>query len=94
MWVLAPQSLDTVRDDLARALTLANGVPVYALSAAECAAIEIVYRLYEDLCGQPDAELRPAALDAVIPPESKGLQKWNFLGKMNEEISNEDKQIR
>jgi hypothetical protein len=29
----------------------------------------------------------------VIPPESKGLQKWNFLGKMNEEISNEDKQI-
>ena len=29
----------------------------------------------------------------VIPPEIKGLQKWNFLGKMNEEISNEDKQI-
>jgi hypothetical protein len=33
------------------------------------------------------------ASQAVIPPEIKGLQKWNFLGKMNEEISNEDKQI-
>ena len=22
----------------------------------------------------------------VIPPESKGLHKWNFLGKMHEEI--------
>ena len=32
-------------------------------------------------------------LHRVIPPEIKGLQKWNFLGKMNEEISNEDKQI-
>jgi hypothetical protein len=29
----------------------------------------------------------------VIPPEIKGLRKQNFLGKMNEENSNEDKQI-
>jgi hypothetical protein len=29
----------------------------------------------------------------VIPPEMKGLEKYNFLGKMNEENSNEDKQI-
>jgi hypothetical protein len=29
----------------------------------------------------------------VIPPEIKGLHKYNFLGMMNEEISNEDKQI-
>ena len=29
----------------------------------------------------------------VIPPESKRLYKQNFLGKMNEEILNEDKQI-
>jgi hypothetical protein len=29
----------------------------------------------------------------VIPPESKGLRKWNFLGKMHEEILNEVDQI-
>ena len=29
----------------------------------------------------------------VFPAESKGLHKWSFLGKMNEEILNEDKQI-
>ena len=27
------------------------------------------------------------------PPESEGLHKQNFLGTMNEEIPNEDKQI-
>ena len=30
---------------------------------------------------------------SVIPPESKGLHKWNLLAKMNEEIPNEDKPI-
>lgn len=30
-------------------------------------------------------------LTRVIPPESKGLDKLNFLGKMYEEILNEDK---
>lgn len=31
---------------------------------------------------------------AVIPPPgSRGLHKWNFLGKVNEEILNEDKLI-
>ena len=30
---------------------------------------------------------------SVIPPEVKGLDKQNFLGKMHEEILNEDKQI-
>jgi hypothetical protein len=34
-----------------------------------------------------------AAADPVIPPESKGLRKWNFLGKMHEEILNEVDQI-
>ena len=29
----------------------------------------------------------------VIPPESKGLHKWNFLAKVSEEILLEDKQI-
>jgi hypothetical protein len=27
------------------------------------------------------------------PPESKGLHKWNFLGRIHERILNEDKQI-
>ena len=27
------------------------------------------------------------------PPESKGLHRYNFLGKLNEEVLNEDKQI-
>ncbi|MBL3571570.1 HNH endonuclease [Rhodovulum visakhapatnamense] len=67
MWVLTPQSLDTVRDDLRRALTLSNGESVYAPSAAEYHAIEVVYRLYEALGGQPNAALRPAALDAARP---------------------------
>ena len=30
---------------------------------------------------------------SVIPPESKGLHKWNLLAKMNEEIPNKDKPI-
>jgi hypothetical protein len=28
--------------------------------------------------------------DCVIPPESKGLLKQSFLGKVNEDIPNED----
>jgi hypothetical protein len=32
-------------------------------------------------------------LGLFTPPGSKGLHKWNFLAKMNEEILNEDKQI-
>ena len=38
--------------------------------------------LADDIAGQP-----------VVRPESKGLDKWNFLGKMHVEILNEDKQI-
>lgn len=36
---------------------------------------------------------KKGGLMTVIPPESEGLHKQNFLGKMHEEILNEDKQI-
>jgi hypothetical protein len=67
MWTLAPQSLDAIEEALRSALTYVNDTPVYALSAAEWAAIKLVYQLYEQLGGQPHPGLRPAALDAARP---------------------------
>lgn len=67
MWVMEGQPLHAVRDALQRALTLANGTPVYELSEHEWLAIDTVYELYETLGGQAHVGLRPAALDAARP---------------------------
>lgn len=65
MWLLDAQDLGDTDADLTAALTYKNGNPVYALLAAERAAIHAVYALYEVMLGQPAAGLRPGALDAV-----------------------------
>lgn len=67
MWILAPQTPGELDASLDTALTLANGVPVYALTAVERAAVHAVYQLYDALAGQPDANLRPPALDLARP---------------------------
>lgn len=67
MWTLDPQPLDALDDALRRALTYADGTPVYALNAAETFAIKLVYHLYEQLGGQPHVDLRPAVLNAARP---------------------------
>ncbi|ARU02447.1 HNH endonuclease [Yoonia vestfoldensis] len=82
MWVLETQLCDAVHDDLRRALTLVNGTPVYALSAEEWTAIEAVYRLYDDLGGQPDTALRPAALDAARPSLYEAYNQVQIGGRL------------
>ncbi|MEO7178771.1 MAG: HNH endonuclease signature motif containing protein [Allosphingosinicella sp.] len=67
MWLLDAQGLGNLDADLTAALTYVNGNPVYALSAAERAAIHVVYDLYEAMLGQPAPGLTPVALDAARP---------------------------
>lgn len=67
MWLLNAQDVGDTDADLTAALTYRNGNPVYALSAAERAAIHAVYALYEAMLGQPAPGLRPGTLDAVRP---------------------------
>jgi hypothetical protein len=65
MWTLPPEAKGDPDADLVRALTYADGQPVYALSPVERGAVEIVYQLYDALLGQPHADLTPATLDAA-----------------------------
>ena len=39
------------------------------------------------------AELQVRIAVLVIPPKISGVQKWNFLGKISEEIFDEDSTI-
>ncbi len=67
MWVMLPQDLGDLDEALNVALTLANGTSVYSLSAVERAAVHVVYELYEQILGQPHADLTPNVLDTVRP---------------------------
>jgi len=65
MWILPAQELGDLDQALDKALTLVNGTAVYELSAAERAAIHVVYQLYEALSGQPHTDLTPAVLNTA-----------------------------
>lgn len=65
MWILEADPTGDLDDNLDRALTYANGAPVYRLSVAERAAVHVIYQLYDGLLGQPHPDLRPAALDGA-----------------------------
>ncbi len=67
MWVLEPQEQGDLDAMLDKALTQANGTPVYSLSIAERAAIHAVCKLYDALLGQPNEDLTPEELDNVRP---------------------------
>lgn len=67
MWVLERQEAGALDASLDTALTLANGVSVYALSPAERAAIHAVYQLYDAMLGQPHPDLRPEELNPTRP---------------------------
>jgi HNH endonuclease len=67
MWVMPPQDVGDLDEALDRALIYANGTPIYALTDAERAAIHVVYQLYDNMLGQPDASLTPAVLAAARP---------------------------
>lgn len=67
MWALEqPEAVDQ-NEILDTALTYANGIPVYALSDIERAAIHAVYDLYDEMLGQPNVDLRPHGLNQARP---------------------------
>ncbi|MDP3937974.1 MAG: HNH endonuclease signature motif containing protein [Deltaproteobacteria bacterium] len=65
MWNLTPDARGDLDAILDRALTYANGLPVYALSAVERGAVHTVYQLYDDLLGQPHLDLAPPELNGA-----------------------------
>lgn len=82
MWTLPPQELGDLDQALDRALTLVNGTPVYALSAAERTAIHVVYQLYEALAGQPHADLTPTTLNVARPPLYSAYEQVQVGGRL------------
>ena len=82
MWVMPPQSLDGLKDALLRALTYANGTPVYEPSANELSALIAVYRLYEELGGQPHKDLCPATLDSARPHLHDAYNEVQVRGRL------------
>src|SRR3546814_1881128 len=82
MWVLAPQALEALDDALDTALTYANGAAIYGLSDAERAAIHAVYQLYDAMLGQPDAGLRPGALDVARPYLAAAYDQVQIGGRL------------
>ncbi|MBB6305602.1 HNH endonuclease [Rhizobium leucaenae] len=63
-------------------MTLVNGTAVYILSAAERAAVHVVYQLYEALSGQPHADLTPAVLNAARPPLYSAYDQVQIGGRL------------
>ncbi|KSB91123.1 hypothetical protein AS593_06055 [Caulobacter vibrioides] len=82
MWKLAPEALGDLDASLTRALTYANGAPVYALSPAERGAVHAVYRLYEATLGQSHPDLRPGVLDAARPALHTAYNEVQIGGRL------------
>ena len=82
MWKLAPEALGDLDASLTRALTYANGAPVYALSPAERGAVHAVYRLYEATLGQSHPDLRPGVLDAARPALHAAYNEVQIGGRL------------
>lgn len=57
MWTLEKPDVDDVNQHLTRALTYANGNPIYALTGEERDRIAIVYQIYEEMLGQASPAL-------------------------------------
>jgi len=64
MWTIDPPDVGDVDAQLNAALIHKDGTVVYALTVAERAAIAALYATYDELSGEPDPSLLPAALDA------------------------------
>ncbi len=82
MWTLALPDVDDVDAQLTTALTYVDGVPVYALSPVERAAVLTVYQTYDALLGQPNASLRPAALAACREFIREGYGQVQISGRL------------
>jgi hypothetical protein len=67
MWTLSLPGVAQANEQLTTALIRADGQLVYALSAAERAAVLAVYTAYDALLGRPDGTLLPAVLDQCRP---------------------------
>lgn len=63
MWKITPPVVGDINSQLDRALIHKDGTIVYQLSDAERTAITELYRSYDELGGEPNLNLTPAALD-------------------------------
>ncbi len=89
MWKVDPPEQGDIDAQLAAALIQKNGAVDYALSAAELAAIKILYDAYDGLLGEPNAALKPALLDAckdAILNAYSQVQKGGRLAQMRGEL--------
>jgi len=84
VWILPPPDVADVDAQLTKALTYANGVPVYALSPVERAALLVVYQAYDNLLGQPDPSLTPAILAACRGHIREGYSQVQIGGRLAE----------
>lgn len=64
MWTITQPDKGDIDAQLNSALILKSGQVVYALSAVERASIHQLYARYDDLAGEPHADLLPVALAA------------------------------
>ncbi|MFM9859036.1 HNH endonuclease signature motif containing protein [Pseudoxanthobacter sp. M-2] len=64
MWKVEPPAVGDIKAQLDAALIEKDETVVYELSDAERQAVIELYQAYDDLAGEPDAVLVPAALDA------------------------------
>lgn len=83
MWILPLPDVTEVDAQLTKALTYANGDPVYELSPVERAAVLAVYQAYDALMGQPDPSLKPATLAACREHIKKGYGEVQVGGRLS-----------
>lgn len=57
MWTLPRPHTNDLKEDITKALTYASGVPIYSITDTQIDAIILLYDLYDNLCGKPDARL-------------------------------------
>ena len=89
MWKVDLPEQGDVDAQLNSALIQKNGTADYALSAAELAAIKVLYNAYDGLLGEPDPALKPAVLEAckdAIHSAYSQLQKGGRLAELRGEI--------
>ena len=66
MWTLPPPNSSDSESELIKALTFANGAPVFPITPAQQIAVLDLYQHYDILGGRPSAALTGETLEAGL----------------------------